>query len=118
VDPPINRTAQGGVDPIPFIFLRRFLFHSRAQRSDLATAMLPRPSIQPPVPTKFVLAPPLRAIILVRVCVKTLCHIRSNLNPSGAMAAEGASIPDPRTAWVRSTMTEAKNQALVDSDLL
>jgi hypothetical protein len=30
------------------------------------------------------------------------------------MAAEGASIPDPLAAWDRSTMTEAKIQALVD----
>jgi hypothetical protein len=29
------------------------------------------------------------------------------------MAAEAACIPDLRTAWVRSTMTEAKIQALV-----
>jgi hypothetical protein len=34
------------------------------------------------------------------------------------MAAEGASIPDPQTAWVRSTMTKAKIQALVDRGLL
>jgi hypothetical protein len=34
------------------------------------------------------------------------------------MAAEGASIPDPQAAWVRSTMTEAKIQALVDCGLL
>jgi hypothetical protein len=34
------------------------------------------------------------------------------------MAAEAACIPDPRTAWVRSTMTEAKIQALVDRGLL
>jgi hypothetical protein len=30
------------------------------------------------------------------------------------MAAETACIPDPQAAWVRSTMTEAKIQALVD----
>jgi hypothetical protein len=30
------------------------------------------------------------------------------------MAAETVSIPDPQTAWVRSMMTEAKIQALVD----
>jgi hypothetical protein len=30
------------------------------------------------------------------------------------MAAEAACIPDTQTAWVRSTMTEAKIQALVD----
>jgi hypothetical protein len=34
------------------------------------------------------------------------------------MAVEGASIPDPQTAWVRSTMTEAKIQVLVDRGLL
>jgi hypothetical protein len=34
------------------------------------------------------------------------------------MAAEGASIPDPQAALVRSTMTEAKIQALVDRGLL
>jgi hypothetical protein len=34
------------------------------------------------------------------------------------MAAEGTSIPDPQTAWVRSTKTEAKIQALVDRELL
>jgi hypothetical protein len=32
--------------------------------------------------------------------------------------AEGASIPDPQAAWVRSTMSEAKIQALVDHGLL
>jgi hypothetical protein len=34
------------------------------------------------------------------------------------MAAEAACIPDPRAAWVRSTMTEAKIRALVDRGLL
>jgi hypothetical protein len=34
------------------------------------------------------------------------------------MAAEAASIPDPQTAWIRSMMTEAKVQALVDHRLL
>jgi hypothetical protein len=34
------------------------------------------------------------------------------------MAAEAASIPNPQTAWVRSTMMEAKIQALVDRGLL
>jgi hypothetical protein len=34
------------------------------------------------------------------------------------MAAEAAPIPDPRTVWVRSTMTEAKIQSLVDRGLL
>jgi hypothetical protein len=34
------------------------------------------------------------------------------------MAAEGASIPHPQAAWVRSTMTETKIQALVDLGLL
>jgi hypothetical protein len=50
--------------------------------------------------------------------VKTLSLIRSNINPSGAMAAEGASIPDPQAAWSRSTMSEAKIQALLDHGLL
>jgi hypothetical protein len=61
-----------------------------------------------------VLALPLRSVILLRIRVKTLCHIGSNINPSGEMAVEGASIPDPHAAWVRSTMSEAKIQALVD----
>jgi hypothetical protein len=34
------------------------------------------------------------------------------------MAAEVAPIPDPRTVWVRSTMTEVKIQALVECGLL
>jgi hypothetical protein len=34
------------------------------------------------------------------------------------MAAEAACIPDPQAAWVRSTMIEAKIQALVDRGLL
>jgi hypothetical protein len=34
------------------------------------------------------------------------------------MAVEAASIPEPHTAWVRSTMMEAKIQALVDRGLL
>jgi hypothetical protein len=34
------------------------------------------------------------------------------------MAAETACILDPQAAWVRSTMTEAKIQALVDRGLL
>jgi hypothetical protein len=34
------------------------------------------------------------------------------------MVAEMACIPDPQVAWVRSTMTEAKIQALVDRGLL
>jgi hypothetical protein len=34
------------------------------------------------------------------------------------METEAASIPDPQTAWVRSRMTEAKIQALVDRGLL
>jgi hypothetical protein len=34
------------------------------------------------------------------------------------MVAETACIPDPQAAWVRSTMTEAKIQALVDRGLL
>jgi hypothetical protein len=34
------------------------------------------------------------------------------------MVAEAASIPDPQAAWARSTMTEAKIQALVNRELL
>jgi hypothetical protein len=34
------------------------------------------------------------------------------------MATEATCIPDPQAAWVRSTMTEAKIQALVDQGLL
>jgi hypothetical protein len=65
-----------------------------------------------------VLASPLRVVILLHMHVKTLCHIKSNINPSREMAAEGASIPDSQAAWVRSTMNEAKIQALVDRGLL
>jgi hypothetical protein len=50
--------------------------------------------------------------------IKTLCIIRSNGNPSGEIVTEAASISDPQTAWVRSTMTEAKIQAFVDRGLL
>jgi hypothetical protein len=65
-----------------------------------------------------VLAPPLPIVLLQRMRIKTLCHIRSTVNPSSEMAAEAACIPDPQAAWVRSTMTEAKIQALVDRGLL
>jgi hypothetical protein len=34
------------------------------------------------------------------------------------MAVEAPCIPDPQAAWVQSTMTEAKIQALVDRGLL
>jgi hypothetical protein len=34
------------------------------------------------------------------------------------MAAEAASIPDPQTVWVRSTMKEAKIQDLVNRRML
>jgi hypothetical protein len=33
------------------------------------------------------------------------------------MAEEALPIPDPRTVWVLSTMTEAKIQSLVDREL-
>jgi hypothetical protein len=55
-----------------------------------------------------VLALPLHAVLLQRMRIKTLCHIRSTANPSSEMAEESAYIPDPQAAWVRSTMTEAK----------
>jgi hypothetical protein len=57
-------------------------------------------------------------MFLQRMRIKTLCHIRSSSNPSGEMAAEAACIPDLQAAWVRSMMTEAKIQALVDRELL
>jgi hypothetical protein len=50
--------------------------------------------------------------------IKTLCHIRSTTNLNSEMATEAACILDPQVAWVRSTMTEAKIQALVDRGLL
>jgi hypothetical protein len=50
------------------------------------------------------------------MCVKTLCTFRSK-KPSDEMAA-AATIPDPQEAWVRSTMTETKIQALVTRGLL
>jgi hypothetical protein len=50
--------------------------------------------------------------------VKTLCNIRSIIDPSGEMAAETASIPDPQASWVRSTMTGAKIQDLLNRGLL
>jgi hypothetical protein len=105
--PPINRTARGRVDPIPLrlppslSLLLPPLSLSRVRGSDLATALLQRPPFQLPAPARLVLEPPLHAVLLLRMRIKTLCHIRSNTNPSGEMAAEGASIPDPQAAWVR-----------------
>jgi hypothetical protein len=52
------------------------------------------------------------------MCIKILSGIRSSPNPRSEMAAEGTSIPDLQTAWVRSMMTDAKIQALVDRGLL
>jgi hypothetical protein len=49
--------------------------------------------------------------------VKTLFTFRSK-KPSDKMAAAATSIPDPRTAWVRSIMSETKIQALVTRGLL
>jgi hypothetical protein len=86
--------------------------------SDLATVVLPRPRAHPPPLDRLVLASPLCAVLLERMRIKTLCHIRSTANPSSEMEAEAACIPDPQAAWVRSTMTEAKIQALVDRGLL
>jgi hypothetical protein len=117
VDPPINRTAEEGLTPFPFIFLSS-LSLSHVRRKDLATALLPRPSVQLPTPARLVLPPPLRAVLLSHMRVKTLCNIRSTTNPNSEIAAEGASIPDPLAAWVRSTMTKVKIQALVDCGLL
>jgi hypothetical protein len=64
------------------------------------------------------LVPPLRIVLLRRMGIKSLCHIRSSPNPSSEMAAEAACIPDPQTAWVRSTMIEVKIQALVHRGVL
>jgi hypothetical protein len=50
--------------------------------------------------------------------VKTLYTIRSRANPSDEMAAVAATIPDQQVAWVRSTMTETKIQALLNRGLL
>jgi hypothetical protein len=50
--------------------------------------------------------------------IKTLCTFRSKENPSDEMAVAATSIPDPQAVWVRSTMTEAKIQALVTRGLL
>jgi hypothetical protein len=106
--------ARGEVDPIPLRLPPSLslplpsLSLSRVRRSDLPTALLPRPPVQLPAPARLVLAPLLRVVLLLRMRVKTLCNIRSNTNPRGEMEAKGASITDPQAAWVRSTMTEAK----------
>jgi hypothetical protein len=61
--------------------------------------------------------PPLRIMLLLCMRVKTLCNIRSSTNPGDVMTAE-VSIPKPKAAWDRSTMTEAKIQALVNRGLI
>jgi hypothetical protein len=68
--------------------------------SDLAAAILPHPRAHPPPPARLVLAPLLHAVLLQRMRIKTLCHIRSTANPSSEMAAEEACILDPQTEWV------------------
>jgi hypothetical protein len=124
VDPSINRVSRGGVDPIPLIFFISFLllFLRRSRSfscySDLVTAVLPRLRAHLPPPARLVLAPPLCAVLFQRMHVKILCHIRSTTNPSSEMATEASCIPEPQAAWVRSMMTEAKIQALVDRGLL
>jgi hypothetical protein len=67
---------------------------------------------------QLVLALSLRAVLLRHMRVKSLCHIRSTTNPNHEMAAETACTPNPQAAWVRSTMTEARIQELVDRGLL
>jgi hypothetical protein len=82
VDPPINRVARGGVDPIPLSSsLRRFRFHFRL--FPVAVALLKscdrlapeRTPVQPLAPASHVLAPPLCAALLLRMRVETLCNI-------------------------------------------
>jgi hypothetical protein len=121
VDSPIKRVTQGVVDPIPFVFLPSLMLLSLSlshAAANLATVVLPRPLTQFPPMAELTLAPLLRAVFLRHMHVKSLCHIRSSSNLSGEMAAEAACILDPHAAWVRSTMTEAKIQALVDRGLL
>jgi hypothetical protein len=118
VDPSINRVSRGGVDPIPFVFLLSLPSLSPSCYNDLVTVVLPRLLAQLPPPARLVLAPPLCVVFLRCMRVKFLCHIRSSTNPSSEMAAEAACLPDLQAAWVRSTMTEAKIQALVDQGLL
>jgi hypothetical protein len=50
--------------------------------------------------------------------IKTLVTFISRSIPSREMAAAACPIPDPRTVWELSTMTEMKIQALVDCGLL
>jgi hypothetical protein len=96
--PPINRAARGGVDPIPLSSSSRYSHfpHHRFPailRPPRSRACAP---IQPPAPADHVLALPPCIVLLLRMCIKTLCTIRSIANPSGGMEAEAASIPDPR----------------------
>jgi hypothetical protein len=116
--PPINIVSRGGGDPSPFVFFLSLPSPSSSfAPSDLATAVLPRPRAQLPPPAKLVLAPPLRVVRLWHMRINSLCHIRSTANPNPEMAAETACIPDPQATWVRSTMNEAKIQALVEQGL-
>jgi hypothetical protein len=50
--------------------------------------------------------------------IKTLVTFRSISISSREMAVAARPIPDPRTVWEPSTMTETKIQALVDRGLL
>jgi hypothetical protein len=102
VDPPINRETRGGVDPIPLrlppsrLLSLPSLSHSLSRRSDLAIVVSSRPLAQLPTSASPELASLLRVVLLQRMRIKTLCHIRSSSNPSGEMAAEAAYIPDPQ----------------------
>jgi hypothetical protein len=107
--PPINRTARGGVDPIhlrlpPSMSLPlASLSLSRTHRSDLATALLPRPPVQPPAPANHVLAPLLCAVFLPRMRVKTLCHIRSNTVVWTSLGPLPWWVQRPTTRWALGT---------------
>jgi hypothetical protein len=86
--PPINRATRGGVDPIPLCLPPVALtftvvsFSLLPHRSDLATVVLPRPPVQLPAPANCVLAPPLRAVLLLRMHVVMPVFLAPNKSPT------------------------------------